>query len=59
MRKKILHGDSTDTLQAVKLVYRTYCADPEWCNEYGITDPGDRRPYENSGDFVYQCRHSR
>ena len=37
--KKIVHGNSRDTLETMKLVYRIYWADPDWRNMFGIANP--------------------
>ncbi len=37
--KKIVHGNSRDTLETMKLVYRIYWADPEWRTRFGIANP--------------------
>lgn len=37
--KKIVHGNSRDTLETMKLVYRIYWADPEWREAFGIAYP--------------------
>ena len=35
--KPILHGNSNDTLQTMKLVYKIYCSDENWKNKYNLT----------------------
>ena len=37
-RKPILDGSSTEALETMRLVYRIYCADPEWRNKYDLND---------------------
>jgi len=37
--RKILNGTSQEALEAMKVVYRIYHADPEWSTEYEILDP--------------------
>lgn len=36
--KPILHGSSTEALKTLQLVYRIYCADPEWRSKYSLKD---------------------
>lgn len=32
----IINGTSDDALKTMELVHAIYCADPEWCNRYGL-----------------------
>lgn len=36
--KPILDGSSMEALETMRLVYRIYCADPEWRNKYELDD---------------------
>lgn len=36
--KPILSGTSLEALETMRLVYRIYCADPEWRNKYRLDD---------------------
>jgi len=36
--KPILDGSSKEALETMRLVYRIYCADPEWRNKYNLDD---------------------
>ncbi len=36
--KPILDGSSIEALETMRLVYRIYCADPEWRNKYNLDD---------------------
>lgn len=36
--KPILDGSSKEALETMRLVYRIYCADPEWCKKYNLDD---------------------
>lgn len=36
--KPVLDGSSTEALETMRLVYRIYCADPQWRNKYGLDD---------------------
>ena len=35
------NGTSKDALETMKLVYKIYCADSEWRDQYGISNPED------------------
>ena len=36
--KPVLNGSVSDALKTMELVYRIYCADPEWKEKYGLND---------------------
>jgi predicted dehydrogenase len=36
--KPILDGSSTEALETMRLVYKIYCADPEWKRKYNLDD---------------------
>lgn len=36
--KPIVNGSSNDALMTMRLVYRIYCADPEWRQKYDLSD---------------------
>ncbi len=36
--KPIVNGSAMDALKTMQLVYRIYCADPEWRDRYGLSD---------------------
>lgn len=43
-RRPVTEGSSTDALRTIELVYRIYCADPEWRDLWNIPSPdGDSR----------------
>jgi len=37
-KKPIIDGSSMEALETMRLVYRIYCADPEWRNKYNLDD---------------------
>lgn len=39
--KSITNGSSSDALETMKLVYRIYCADPDWRAKYSLNDSVD------------------
>ena len=39
--KSITNGSSSDALETMKLVYRIYCADPDWRVKYNLNDSVD------------------
>ncbi len=40
--KKVEQGSSFDAFKTMELVYRIYCADPEWREKYNLTDKVER-----------------
>ncbi len=36
--KPVLEGASAEALETMRLVYRIYCADPKWRDQYGLDD---------------------
>lgn len=36
--KPIQNGSSKDALNTMKLVYKIYCADPDWKTKWGLSD---------------------
>jgi hypothetical protein len=38
----IVNGSAEDALKTMRLVYRIYCADPEWKAKWGLTDNAER-----------------
>lgn len=36
--KEIVYGSSLEALETMELVYRIYCADPEWASQYHLDD---------------------
>ena len=38
--RPIANGSSDDALRTMRLVYRIYCADPEWKDRWGLSDGG-------------------
>ena len=43
----IVHGSADDAYRTMELVYRIYCADPEWRGRWGLQDPATDNEAEN------------
>ena len=43
----IIHGSADDAYRTMELVYRIYCADPEWRTRWGLRDPAAGSETEN------------
>lgn len=46
--KPIVDGSSLEAMETMRLVYRIYCADPEWRAKYGLSDGIDE-------DLLHTC----
>ena len=42
----IVNGSSLEALKTMEMVYRIYCADPQWKARWGLTDQVPRNPGE-------------
>lgn len=43
---RIVHGSADDAYRTMELVYRIYCADPDWRNQWNLQDTVSRKEME-------------